>query len=96
MMRAIFIVLGTIGVLSSGSALANGKDVLEQKGCFNCHDMTQQKVGPSYQAVAAKYANDKNAQSMLVDKLKNGTDHMKISATDAELNEAIRTVLSTK
>ena len=53
-------------------------------------------MGPAYKDVTDKYKGDKNAEAMLVDKLKEGKGHMKIAATDAELKAAVKQVLSTK
>lgn len=96
-MRAILLVVAAAGALAAGVGFAqSGADVLKAKGCLNCHDNDKKKVGPAYKEVAAKYKDDKKAEAMLVDKLKEGKGHPKIAASDAELKAAIGTVLSTK
>lgn len=92
-MKALLISLAATGLLAGGVAQA---DVLKAKGCLNCHAMDKKKVGPAYKDVAAKYKGKSGAEDMLVEKLKTGKGHMKIKATDAELHEAVKTVLSTK
>ena len=70
--------------------------MLKAKGCLGCHDMDKKKVGPAYKDVAAKYKGNKDAESTLVAKLKEGKSHPKVSATDDELKAAIKQVLATK
>jgi cytochrome c len=72
------------------------QDVLKAKGCLGCHDMDKKKVGPAYKDVAAKYKGNKDAEAMLVAKLKEGKAHPKVAASDAELKECIQAVLATK
>ena len=96
-MRAIVFVVTAAAALAAGVVFAqSGADVLKAKGCMNCHEMDKKKVGPAYKDVAAKYKGDKAAPGMLVAKIKEGKDHPKIEASDAELKAAVGTVLSTK
>jgi cytochrome c len=74
----------------------SGPEVLKAKGCLNCHENDKKKVGPAYKEVAAKYRDDKGAGAKLVAKLKDGKDHPKIGASDAELKAAVDHVLSMK
>ena len=92
-MKSLLIGLAAAGLLAGGIAHA---DVLKAKGCLNCHAFDKKKVGPAYKDVAAKFKGNAGAEAMLVDKLKNGKGHMKIKATDGELHEAIKAVLSTQ
>lgn len=93
-MKATLLVLAAAGTLFTGAVQA--QDVLKAKGCLNCHEMDKKKVGPAYKDVAAKYKGNKDAEAMLVAKLKEGKGHMKVSATDDELKAAIKQVLATK
>ncbi|MDH4174962.1 MAG: cytochrome C-551 [Betaproteobacteria bacterium] len=96
-MKSILVVVAAAGVLAAGAAQAqSGADVLKAKGCLNCHDVEKKKVGPSYKDVAAKYKGNAGAEGELVAKLKEGKGHMKIKASDAELQAAVRHVLATK
>jgi cytochrome c len=96
-MKAMMLIVAVAGTLAAALGYAqSGADVLKAKGCLNCHENDKKKVGPAYKDVAAKYKGDKNAEGMLVDKLKEGKGHMKVSATDAELKAAVKAVLSTK
>ena len=93
-MRKILLVLAATGALAAGTVQA--QDVLKAKGCMGCHDMDKKKVGPAYKDVAAKYKGNKDAESMLVAKLKEAKGHPKVSASDAELKECIKAVLAAK
>jgi cytochrome c len=96
-MKATLLVLASVGLLASGVVYAqSGADVVKAKGCLNCHDFDKKKIGPAYKDVAAKYKGDKTAEAMLVSKLKEGKNHPKIGASDAELKAAVGYVLSTK
>ena len=72
-------------------------DLLKAKGCLGCHDFDKKKVGPAYKDVAAKYKDDKDAESKITAKLKEGKGHpIKASASDAELKTMIGHILSLK
>jgi cytochrome c551/c552 len=58
--------------------------------------MDKKKVGPAYKDVAAKYKGQKGAEAALVAKIKEGKGHLKIEASEAELQAAVRHVLATK
>jgi cytochrome c len=93
-MKVTLLALAAAGVLMTG--VVQAQEVLKAKGCLNCHEMDKKKVGPAYKDVAAKYKGNKDAEAMLVTKLKEGKGHMKVSATDAELKECIQAVLAAK
>ena len=96
-MKKVLTILSVSTALAAGVAIAqSGPEVLKAKGCLNCHEFDKKKVGPAYKDVAAKHKDNKDAEAMLVDKLKEGKGHPKIAATDAELKAAVQTVLSTK
>ena len=86
--------LVTAAALLAGPVQA--QDVLKAKGCMGCHDIDKKKVGPAYKDVAAKYKGNKDAESMLVAKLKEAKGHPKVAASDDELKAAIKQVLATK
>ena len=95
--KVMALALGGAALLAVGLAGAqSGPDVLKAKGCLNCHEIDKKKVGPAFRDVAAKYQADKSAEGALVAKLKEGKNHPKITASDAELKAAVGHVLSTK
>lgn len=94
-MKARMLVVAMAGVLAAGAAYtASAADVLKAKGCMNCHAMDKKKVGPSFMDVAAKYKGKAGAEGELVAKLKNGKGHMKIKASDADIEAAVKQALS--
>ncbi len=96
-MKGIMLILTAAGVFVAGAVQAQtGADVLKAKGCLGCHEMDKKKVGPAYKDVAAKYKGNKDAEAMLVGKLKEGKGHPKVAASDDELKAAVEHVLATK
>ena len=93
-MKVSLIVLAASGMLAMGSVQA--QDVLKAKGCLGCHDMDKKKVGPAFKDVAAKYKGNKDAEGMLVGKIKEGKGHAKVAGTDADLKAAVGAALSAK
>ncbi len=93
-MKAIAAIFAVSGALAAGAVLAQG-DVLKAKGCMNCHAVDTKKAGPSFKDIAAKNTGA-DAKAALVAKLKDGKGHMKVNASDAELNDAVGQILSTK
>ena len=89
-MRAGLILAAAVLALASGAVLAQD---LKAKGCLGCHDVDKKKVGPSLKDIAARR---KGQEAELVAKLKEGTGHPKIAASDAELKALVQAVLATK
>jgi cytochrome c len=62
---------GLVTEIQSNQALA--PEALAKKiGCFDCHSIDKNVVGPSYQEVAKRYKADPKAQSALIEKVKKG------------------------
>lgn len=51
---------------------AKAKAVAKQNACLGCHAVDKKIVGPSFQAVAKKYANDPSAKEFLKNKILKG------------------------
>jgi cytochrome c len=64
---AVVVLLG-----SAGPARAENNELVMQKNCTACHYVDKRKYGPSFQQVAAKYADQKNAAEMLAKKIRRG------------------------
>jgi cytochrome c len=93
-MKNVAIAVAAAALLGAGLAQAqSGPDVVKAK-CAGCHDVEAKKVGPSQKDLAAKYKGNKDAPATLVAKLKDGKGHMKVAASDAELNAAVQQMLS--
>jgi len=93
-MRVTLLVLAATATLAANAVQA--QDVLKAKGCVNCHEADKKKVGPALKDIAAKHKGNKDAEGMLVGKLKEGKGHPKIAASDDELKAAVKQVLATK
>ena len=83
------IALGVVPVMAQDAT-----QLAQSKGCMTCHALDQAKMGPSFKDVAAKYKGQGGAAATLVTELKDGTGHMKIDASDAELQQLIGYVLA--
>ena len=68
---SLFIFSCLAGTISFAHADA-GYDLLVKRNCLACHGVAQKIVGPSYNDVAAKYANDPKAEKKLAKKIKYG------------------------
>ena len=68
---AVAIALGT-GTAHAALDNAQATALMQKDGCAACHAVDKKIVGPAYIEVAAKYKGDKNAQVMLVKKVKDG------------------------
>jgi cytochrome c len=89
-MKAVIGIHAVASALAAGAALA--QDAAKAKGCMNCHAVDAKKAGPSFKEIAAKHKDP----APLVAKLKDGKGHMKIAASDADLNAAVKEMLSAK
>ena len=52
--------------------MASAEAMMKKDGCAACHAVDKKIIGPSYQEVAAKYKDDKDAPAKLVKKVKDG------------------------
>jgi len=59
-------------LLSSGAALADD-EMYKTKNCFACHRIDRNHLGPSFVSVGARYADQKDADSMLAQKIREGS-----------------------
>ena len=73
----------------------DASQLAQSKGCMGCNDVSQAKMGPSFSDIAAKYKGQAGAAAKLVDELKNGTGHVKVTASDAELQQLVASILAT-
>ena len=75
----------------------------QQKNCLACHAVDKKVVGPSYQEVAKKYADQKDAVNLLVTKLMKGGSGVwgavpmpPQALSDAEAHQLVQWVLKQK
>ena len=70
-LASFFVFSCVVGTMSFAHADA-GYDLLVKRNCLACHAIAQKVIGPSYNDVAAKYANDPKAEKKLAKKIKYG------------------------
>lgn len=66
------LLLAALLVISAPAWAQSGADLAAKKNCLACHQTDKKLVGPSYKAIAAKYAGDKGAADMLATKIVKG------------------------
>jgi cytochrome c551/c552 len=42
-------------------------------GCFECHNMNEQGIGPSFRAIAAEYRSNVASRAMLIEGVRSGS-----------------------
>ena len=52
---------------------ARGRDLINENDCLSCHRVDVSSVGPSYEAVAAKYAGEPEMKPTIVGRIINGS-----------------------
>ena len=80
------------------------EELAKKHACFACHSVDKKLVGPSYKDVAAKYANDKQAEARLVEKVKKGGTGVwgqvpmppNAAVPDADVRALVKWILSQK
>lgn len=73
-MKITFIhALAALGLLLPASnALADDDELYKTKNCFACHRVDRNHLGPSFKAIATKYADDAGAEARLAQKVRAG------------------------
>ncbi|MEM8484923.1 MAG: ThuA domain-containing protein [Bacteroidota bacterium] len=56
----------------ASASLAGGKRLIDNSDCASCHLVNETSIGPSYQDVAERYADDPEAPAYLIEKIRNG------------------------
>jgi cytochrome c len=64
--------IAVIGLLGCAGPVRADYDLVVKKNCLACHYVDKRKYGPSFQQVAAKYAEQKNAAEVLAKKIRRG------------------------
>lgn len=91
-------------VFAAGHGAQANETLAKKNDCLGCHATKTVVVGPSYQAVAAKYAGQAGAEDQLVKSIREGSvgqwgdlampPHPKLS--DADAHKLAKWILSTK
>lgn len=70
-MKLLVTIALAAGMLSVGPAIA-AENLAKAKNCMACHAVDKKLVGPSYQEVAAKRADEADAVATVAAKIKTG------------------------
>ncbi|MCA3212155.1 MAG: c-type cytochrome [Burkholderiales bacterium] len=70
-MKAFLLATALVLLLPGGSARADD-DLYKAKNCFACHRVDRNHLGPSFRNIAARYADDKEAESKLAKRVREG------------------------
>ncbi len=68
-LAAACLLLGPVVAMGASFDERMAQRTLKQNKCFNCHSVTREKDGPSYQNVAEKYRAHPDARQALFDHL---------------------------
>ncbi len=71
-MKTLSMCLSTALIAMAPFAAHANKALAEKNGCLGCHGVAVKLVGPAYKDVAAKYADQPDAQDKLVQSIRNG------------------------
>jgi cytochrome c551/c552 len=88
-MPQLGLALGLIVLFTAEVFAQDAGRLAQSKGCTTCHAADQTKMGPSFKDIAAKYKGQPDAPAKLAAELKNGSGHMKVSATDTEMQQLV-------
>lgn len=70
-MKNLLLAGAIASTLVAAPALAN-EELAKKSACTACHAVDKKLVGPAYKEVAKKYAGNKAAEALLLDKVKKG------------------------
>ena len=83
---------------------AGNEELAKKNACTACHSVDKKIVGPAFKEVAAKYRNDKTAETKLADKVKKGGMGVwgqvpmppNTQVSDADVKTLVKWILSLK
>lgn len=64
--------LAVLALLGIAPLVRADQDLVLKKNCAACHYVDKRKYGPSFQEIAARYADKKNAADVLARKIRRG------------------------
>ena len=93
-MRSIVIAaVVAVGMAAAGTASAQ-EALAKSSGCLTCHDIDTKKMGPAFKEVAAKNKGKADAEAKLVAKVSGAKDHPKVNASEGDVKNVVKWVLS--
>ena len=72
MSRILSVLMPALMILAAPTAAQASLDMAKKNACMACHAVDKKLVGPSYKEVAAKYKGEKDAATMLAEKIQKG------------------------
>lgn len=98
MKRLLLVLVAAVGTVAVTAPAFADEALAKAKKCGTCHAVDKTKMGPSYQAIAKKYAGQKDASGKLVGVILKGQGDMPASANvnDAEAKQLADWILATK
>ena len=102
-MNSLSVLFFTVMLATGNVNAADGQALAQSKGCLSCHAVDTKLVGPAYKDVAKKYAGNKGAEDLLVQKVvKGGSGNWGTMpmpggmATEAEARVLVKWILGLK
>jgi cytochrome c len=71
-LRYVIALTAALSVSASAFAAEDGETLFKKSSCSSCHAVASKSVGPSMKDVATKYKDDKDAQTKMEAKVRNG------------------------
>jgi len=93
-MRSIVIAaVVAVGMATAGTASAQ-EALAKSSGCLTCHDIATKKMGPAFKDIAAKYKGKADGEAKLVAKVSGAKDHPKVTASEGDVKNVVKWVLT--
>ena len=73
MMNKLILTAASAALLALSGAASADQALAQKNACMSCHGVDKKMVGPAFKEIAKKYAGDKSAHAMLVEKVKTGS-----------------------
>lgn len=71
-MKKLLLVAASFTALMAPTFAQVDPEIATASGCFACHRQDTKLIGPSYDEVYEKYKDDADAETYLIEKVKNG------------------------
>lgn len=71
-MKRLLLVAASFAALAAPTFAQVDPEIATASGCFACHRQDTKLIGPSYDEVYEKYKDQDDAETYLVEKVKNG------------------------
>lgn len=64
--------LAVVAILSINTSAHASKELAQKNACLSCHGVEKKIIGPAFNAIAAKYKDQKDAAAYLMKSIKSG------------------------